>query len=192
MGKKKILMLGCLTVLAGITLVALILIAFLKYQIRNQDPENEEFYVTVLGSDIQPVKTLAACTTAPWYGALDSAEFYAVALPDVAFASPPPGYPKKMDYQEEHKLVEWGNGPPSKTDRQVLSEGIRFATSWLEQENSCSSKDRPLLLSITAVLDQAGVRFAYVYRNDIGHVDRLALYILDPKNKVFYLLRFGI
>ena len=53
------------TLVVGIVLVPSILIAVLKYQIRNEDPENVEFYITVLGSNVRPVKQLAGCTTAP-------------------------------------------------------------------------------------------------------------------------------
>lgn len=97
-----------------------------------------------------------------------------------------------MGYQSDHKVVEWKQSPPRITDQHVLMEGITFAMTWLEQEHACSIADGRLLRSIKSVLDGAGVWFAYVYSNDIGYVDRLALYILDPERKVFYLLCFGI
>ncbi len=179
-------------VLVGIVLVPSILIAVLKYQIRNEDPENVEFYITVLGSNVRPVKQLAGCTTAPWYGALDSADFYAMALPDEAFRDPPQSYPNKMEYQTDHKMVQWHRGPASNIDQPVLLEGIEWAVSWLKQDDYCTGKSRYILTSITTILNRNDIHLAYAYRNDIGYVNRLALYILDPSNKVFYLLRFGI
>jgi len=86
-------------------LVAVIVVAVAKYEVRNQDAENVEFYVIVLGREIRSITKLAGCTTEPWYDALDGADFYAMALPDDAFSDPPESYPKKMDYHEDHDLV---------------------------------------------------------------------------------------
>jgi hypothetical protein len=175
-----------------ITALIGIIVGVANYSIRDEKPGNSEFYETVIGIKLRPLRTVVSCDTAPWYGALDSAEFYVMLLPDEAFKAPARGYPKRMDYQTTHELVEWHNGPQSEKDRPVLSEGLGIPIRWLEQDHPGSAKDLSLLHSIPSLLDRADVHIAYVYAYGAGYVNRLALYILDPRNRYFYLVRFGI